>query len=401
MTTCTILGLGYIGLPTSLLIANSGHSVIGIDINEEVINKLKQGKSHLSEKGIEELLQSTLRNKSLCFRKEISKSEIFIIAVPTPFINKKEGIPKPNTEFVFNAAKSISKVIEKNNLIILESTCPVGTTEKVAEIITENSGLSNEEFDLCYCPERVLPGNIIKELINNDRVIGSENVDSANKCKNFYETFCTGEIVTTTSKTAELVKLAENSYRDVNIAFANELSIICSELAINPYKLIDIANNHPRVNILKPSCGVGGHCIAVDPWFIASEFEKSSKLIQIAREVNLFKTEWCIEKIKKIASKIQIEKNIKPTIGCLGITYKPDVDDLRESPALKINNKLIEEGFKVMTCEPNINQNFEIPLWELEEVLIKSDLLVILISHKEFKKIDFKNYNYIDLCGIA
>ena len=397
-----VFGLGYIGLPTSLLLADNGFKVFGVDTNEKIVHSLKNKKTHIKEPQINKLLTKNIDNNQFIPQINPISADIFLIAVPTPFFKDKDSqinnIPFPNIEYVEKAAEMISKVCEPNSLIIIESTSPVGTSEKIFNLIIKKTKLDRTNLKLAYCPERVLPGNIINELINNNRVIGGINKESSIAAKKFYKVFCKGEIRITDSKTAELVKLTENSYRDINIAFANEISIICHQEKINTSELIEIANAHPRVNILKPGCGVGGHCIAVDPYFIAAKFPELSLIIQSARKVNLNKTFWCKEIIKKEYSKIKSYSDKKPVIGILGLTYKPNVGDLRESPAFKIFNSLKEEGFKTIACEPHNELNEEKFIYDLKKVLKDSDLLVRLVDHDIFKSINFEKYNFIDFC---
>ncbi len=392
-----VFGLGYIGLPTSLLLANSGFKVFGIDINENVVKSLKNNKVHIAEPELKLLLKESLNKRKFIPTIKPQEADIFLIAVPTPFKKNGDEIPTPDISFILNAANMISKVFKPNNLVVLESTSPVGTTEKIYDFLIEKTNLKKNQVFLAYCPERVLPGQIVKELTENNRVLGGINNESSLKALKFYKSFCKGKITITNSKTAELVKLTENSFRDINIAFSNEISMICQKKGINTKELIKIANDHPRVNILNPGCGVGGHCIAVDPWFIASQEPDKTPLIQTARKVNEFKTSWCLELIKKEYKAIKFEKN-KLNIGCLGITYKPDVDDLRESPALKITQNLINEGLDILVCEPNISHLDKFNLRSLDYVLANSDLIIMLVAHKEFKKIDYKKYNILDFC---
>tara|TARA_B100000212_G_C27359131_1_gene527343 strand:+ start:495 stop:1703 length:1209 start_codon:yes stop_codon:yes gene_type:complete len=397
MKKCCVFGLGYIGLPTAAILANSEFKVRGIDINKKIIKNLEIGKIHILEKGLDILVKDCICKKNLIVSLEPSPADIFIIAVPTPFHkNEKNGIKQPNLDYVFKAAKSISKFIKRENLVILESTSPVGTSSKVAKIISENSNLNEEEINVAYCPERVLPGNIIYELINNDRVIGGLTEKASEMAKNLYETFCKGKLLITNAKTAELIKLTENSFRDVNLAFANELSMICSQYNINTKELITLANFHPRVNILNPGCGVGGHCIAVDPWFLIYDLPKHTELIKKARELNNEKTLWVLKQIKEKVSKIEKNLNYKINIGCLGITFKQDVDDTRESPAYLIVKRLLDENYNVLPCEPNINSQIDIKLYDLKETLKKSDLIVILVPHKEFRNLNLKNNIFLD-----
>ena len=401
MPKICVLGLGYIGLPTSVVFAGCGFQVIGVDINQVIVEKINTGETHIVEPNLNEQLKVVLKNKSFVARTSPVEADIFIIAVPTPYIVGENGIFNPDTSMIFKAIESISKVIKKNNLIILESTSPIGSTEKIYQFIHEKTGFTSEEVKFAYCPERVLPGNIFNELVNNDRVIGGLTLEATNQARNIYEQICNGDLYTTNAKTAEMVKLTENSYRDINIAFANEISIICDEINIDVNELIKLANHHPRVNILNPGCGVGGHCIAIDPWFIASQFPDITPLIQQARRVNLKKTLWTINKIKKIATSYYNANGKSPLLGCLGLTFKANIDDLRESPALKITQELIKDNYKLMVSEPNLLKYHEVKLHHYEEVIQKSDLVFILVAHKEFKAIKSDNKKIYDFCGIS
>jgi UDP-N-acetyl-D-mannosaminuronic acid dehydrogenase len=391
--------LGYIGLPTAAVLANKGYKVTGVDINNQVIKNLKNGKVHIVEKGLENIFKEVIKNKNLKIQREVPSADVFIIAVPTPFLKVNNKIPTPNVEFVIQASKEITKVIKPDNLVILESTSPVGTTNMILNEIQKNSHLLENEINVAYCPERVLPGNILKELEINDRVIGGINLKSAELAKEIYSSFCSGTIHITNSDTAELVKLTENAFRDVNLAFANEMSIICDELNIDIKELISLANKHPRVNILNPGCGVGGHCIAIDPWFIASQFPDKSDLIQTARKTNNQKSLWVIEKIKLRHKYLSIKLNKAPVIGFLGLTFKADVDDIRESPALDIVKSFLNTDIQFLVCEPNLSENNFLKLHALKVVIEKADFLVFLVPHKEFKNINFGDKEYLDLCG--
>ena len=343
MKKVCIIGLGYIGLPTAALIANKGFKVHGVDIQESIIKKINKGKIHIIEPGLDKYVKNAVEIGNLKAASKPQKSDIFIITVPTPIKNKK-----PDLSFVESAIKMIIPYLEKNNQIIIESTCPVGTTEYINEKILKDTNLKDNDIFLAYCPERVLPGNIFFELENNDRIIGGVNNKSTKKVVEFYNKFVKGKLLETDSKTAEMVKLTENSFRDINIAFANEISILCEENNVDVWELVDLANKHPRVNILEPGPGVGGHCIAVDPWFLVSSNNKSSKLIRTAREVNLNKEKWVINKI--------LDSNNK-TVTIYGITFKPDIDDIRESPSLNIANYLQKiKKLDVKIVEPNISK---------------------------------------------
>ena len=391
-----IMGLGYIGLPTAALISSKNIKVHGVDINQNIIDIINKGNIHIIEPDLEGLVKYSVSNNLLSANLNPIKADIFIIAVPTPFKNGH----KPDTSYVESSIKMIIPYLENNNLIIIESTCPVGTTDKMKNFIFSNRPELKDQIYIAYCPERVLPGKIIYELENNDRVIGGINKDSTKKACDFYSIFVKGKLHGTNAKTAEMCKLVENSYRDVNIAFANELSMICDEAKINVWELIELANKHPRVNILKPSPGVGGHCIAVDPWFIVNDFNKNAKLIRTSREVNIYKTEWVIQKIKDTANDFEKSSNKKPKIACLGLSFKADIDDLRESPALFIIKTLINEGYNILPVEPNIKEYKKIKLFDYENAIKEADILVYLVSHKQFKNKIIKSKVILDFCNI-
>ena len=401
MSTCCVIGLGYIGLPTASLLANSGHRVIGVDIDPYVVNTVNSGLIHIVEPGLEQSVSEAVSSGHLTAQQIPVEADVFIIAVPTPFFNSTDLIPTPNIEYVLEATRSICSVLKPGDLVLLESTSPVGTTEKIGELIIFVSSLSLNEVNIAYCPERVQPGRILHELVNNDRVIGGLTDASSSSAIDFYSTFCKGDLFTTSANTAELVKLTENSYRDVNIAFANELSLVCNDLSIDVRELIRLANHHPRVNILQPGCGVGGHCIAVDPWFIASAAPHSTPLIQTARRVNDGKSRWVVDQIQLRAAALEDQLTRPVRIGCLGLAFKPDVDDLRESPALLITTQLLTSGFQVLACEPNLPNHSTIKLFGLEQVMAEADLLVFLVAHSQFKDLDLTGHVVFDLCGVT
>lgn len=395
------MGLGYIGLPTASMLATKGHQVLGVDINPKTVDTINQGNIHIVEPDLDILVRSAVGSGNLRASLAPETSDTFIIAVPTPF-KKTETNPKaPDISYVEAATRTIAPFIRPGNLIILESTSPVGTTERIAEIIRAlRPDLSSEQVHIAHCPERVLPGHIIRELVDNDRIIGGIDSASAEKAQELYKTFCNGNIFLTDAKTAEMAKLTENSFRDVNIAFANELSMICDRLGINVWELIELSNKHPRVKILQPGPGVGGHCIAVDPWFIVAAAPEEAKLIRTAREVNDHKPHWVLEKVRAKAERFK-----NPIIGCLGLAFKANIDDLRESPALEITRELISSGIgQVMACEPNVNGDFkEFPLHTLHAVLRDADILLVLVDHQEFKGIDrelLKEKVVIDTRGV-
>ena len=376
------MGLGYIGLPTAALIAGKGIEVYGVDINQDIVNTINEGKIHIVEPDLDDLVHKVVSKGLLKADIKPTEADVFIVAVPTPF--KERYIP--DLKYVELAIRMIIPHLKEGNLVIIESTSPVGTTEKMYELIIENRPELRDKIYMAYCPERVLPGKILYELEHNDRVVGGINKESSKKAAEFYSIFVRGNLHQTNSKTAEMCKLVENAYRDVNIAFANELSIIADKMGIDVWELIELANKHPRVNILQPGVGVGGHCIAVDPWFIITQHPKEAKLMRTAREVNLYKTEWVIQKIKKKAEQYKEKNKREPIIACLGLSYKPDIDDLRESPALYITRRLKDDGYNVIAVEPYVKRIEGIRLVPLEEALEKADILALLVAHKKFKK---------------
>ena len=395
-----VIGLGYIGLPTAALLSNNGYSVFGIDNNTKIVSTINKGKTHIAEPDLSKIVKaSVLKGKLKAFTK-IQPCDVYIICVPTPFY-KNNKIPSPNIDYVLSATRSLAPLLKFGDLVILESTSPVGTTEKVRkELIRLNSDING--VHIAYCPERVLPGKIMNEIITNDRIVGGITPDSAKVVGNFYRGFVRGKIYETDQKTAEMCKLTENCFRDLNIAFANELSMICDKQGIDIWELIDLANKHPRVNILQPGTGVGGHCIAVDPWFIISQDSKNSKLIHTARIINNNKTRWVINKIKKTLKKKYLRKK-KFKIACLGLTFKPDIDDVRESRALRIANALLDEGFEVSGVDPNIKKNIGFPILNLSEAIKWADIICILVKHHQFltPKIKHKliKREALDFCG--
>ena len=388
MEKVCVVGLGYVGLPTASLLANRGFRVHGVDVNPMVMEFITQGKAHISEPDLDVLVRAAVNSGNLTAGLEPMSADVFIIAVPTPFQDNHV----PDVSYVEAATRAIAPYIAEGNLIILESTSPVGTTEKVAVWLKE----LRPELDvdaliyIAHCPERVLPGQTLKELVVNDRVIGGVNSASADKAAEFYRKFVTGEVLCTLSRTAELAKLAENAFRDVNIAFANELSIICDKLDINVWELIKLANRHPRVNILQPGPGVGGHCVAVDPWFIVDSAPEEARLIRMAREVNDSKPDFVVAKVKEAAARFK-----EPKIACLGLSYKADIDDLRESPAVKVVEKLLKANLgEILIVEPYIKslpksfrQWQKLDLFSLETAINEADILVFLVNHKTFKDI--------------
>lgn len=395
----TILGMGYIGLPTAIAFAKAGFTVKGFDVNKKVIETLKAGHIHIVEPSLQEAFEEALKSGRLIPTDKLEKSDVFIISVPTPF--KKDHEEKiADLSYVESASREVATVLEENNLVILESTVPPMTTKLMTDILERESGISRDKFMSVHCPERVLPGRILYELEHNDRIIGAERREAGEYTKVIYDALVKeGTCYITDDITAEMCKLVENTFRDVNIAFANELSVICDKLGIDVFELIKLANKHPRVNILTPGAGVGGHCLAVDPWFIVEKFPKEANVIREARLINDFKPRFIVNKVDEI-----LKGNKELTIGVLGLAYKPDIDDLRESPAMEIAEILRDKGYKVVACEPNVNSKevngFE--LYSFDEIVAKADYLVLTQGHKEFKeKIEvLRNKKIYDCLGI-
>jgi UDP-N-acetyl-D-mannosaminuronic acid dehydrogenase len=386
-----MIGLGYIGLPTAALIASKEVEVYGVDVNQHVVDTINKGEIHIVEPKLDALVKKVVKKGNLKASLEPIEADVYLIAVPTPF----KGDYEPDIAFVESAIRKLIPTLKEGALVIIESTSPVGTTEKMQKIIfAERPELKGNIF-MAFCPERVLPGNVIYELEHNDRAIGGINPESTQKAVDFYSLFVTGELHKTNARTAELTKLVENASRDVQIAFANELSMICDKAGINVWELINLANKHPRVNILQPGTGVGGHCIAVDPWFIVSAFPKEAKIIRAAREINNYKTEWVIEKIKNKVLHFKINHNREPIIACLGLAFKPNIDDLRESPALHVTKSLINESLTVLPVEPNISKHEDFDIYNLLDAIEKADIIVMLVGHKEFKELSVNDNKVI------
>lgn len=408
-----VIGLGYIGLPTAATFAAHGVKVTGVDVNQHAVDLINQGKVHIVEPDLDALVRDVVAQQKLSAQLQPCEADAYIVAVPTPFKDNYE----PDLKYIEAAAKALAPFLKTGNLVILESTSPVGATEQMAAWLSEaRSDLTfpqthGEQADIliAHCPERVLPGKVLQELISNDRIVGGMTPRCSQAAIDLYKVFVKGDCIETNARTAEMCKLTENSFRDVNIAFANELSIICDKLDINVWELIQLANRHPRVNILQPGPGVGGHCIAVDPWFIVSKTPEQARLIRTAREVNDSKPEWVIDQVKiKIAEFLQAnpEKTIKDvTVACYGLAFKPDIDDLRESPALNITKKLAEQGINILAVEPNIKKlpaelSSNVKLILLHEYT-QADIHLILVDHKEFKKyLNFSSINIVDTKGI-
>lgn len=398
-----VIGLGYIGLPTAALLATNGFEVAGVDVSAHAVETINQGQVHIVEPDLDAFVRAAVFSGKLKAYQSPQAGDIYIICVPTPF-HDGGAIPQPNIDFVMDAAKGIAPFIKPGDMVILESTSPVGTTQLIAEeLIHLNVDIS--DINIAYCPERVLPGKIMTELVANDRVVGGLTHKSTSVVAQFYKTFVRGAVLETDAKTAEMCKLTENSFRDVNIAFANELSIVCANQGIDVWNLIQLANRHPRVNILQPGAGVGGHCIAVDPWFIIAKDPENTPLMRTAREVNNYKTKWVIEKIKARAENIKTSGNSIPKVACLGLSFKPDIDDLRESPAVEIVLALESQGIEVMAVEPNIDSHESLNLVSLENALEKADVIAVLVKHCQFMDEDCKNilarFGALDFCGLG
>ena len=378
----TVMGLGYIGLPTAITLAEAGFEVCGFDVNKKTIETLQGGHIHIVEPGLQEAFEKAVAHGHLHFSDTLGKSDVFYISVPTPFYKDETGSHRADLKFVESAGRMAGKVLEAPNLVILESTVPPHTSEMLARVLSEESGIPMEKIHVAHCPERVIPGNMMYELKNNDRIVGARTPEAAEMAASIYEKVLDkGVVHKTDDLTAEMCKLTENTFRDVNIAYANELSVICDKMGIDVFELIKLANCHPRVNILTPGVGVGGHCIAVDPWFIYEQFPAEAKVILAARERNANKPVF-------VAGKVVSEmKKVTDTVGVLGLSYKPDVDDLRESPSIELCHVLQEKGVNVIACEP-FAKDAEvqgIPNVSFEEILKKADYLVITLGHTLFK----------------
>ena len=394
--TICVIGLGYIGLPTAALLANRNYQVHGVDVVQGTVDTINQGNIHIVEPELDIFVRSAVNSGNLKADTKPKESDVFIIAVPTPF---HDGFV-PNIDYVVSATKAIAPYIKNGNIVILESTSPVGTTDKVNDVLAEN-GVDVSKIYVAHCPERVLPGHIMRELVENDRIVGGITPEATEVTAEFYQTFVSGAVLKTDAKTAEMAKLTENSYRDVNIAFANELSILCDKFEINVWELISLANRHPRVNILQPGVGVGGHCIAVDPWFIVHKGGDDAKIIRTAREVNNYKTEWSIDKIKNTVLNFEKKNGRAAKVACMGLAFKPDIDDLRESPALLVARRLKADGLDVLAVEPNIESHAEFEIINDEDAIDTADIIVYLVAHKQFKGIRIFGKEVIDFCGIT
>jgi UDP-N-acetyl-D-mannosaminuronic acid dehydrogenase len=411
--TVSVIGLGYIGLPTAAVIASRGMQVIGVDVNQKAVDTINAGDIHIVEPDLDIVVRSVVNTGNLRATTVAEKADVFMVAVPTPFIHSESGDHKADLSYIQSAAKAIAPVLEKGNLVILESTSPVGATEKLANWLKEyRSDLSfpqdagdTADIKVAHCPERVLPGYVLQELVSNDRVIGGMSNACSQMAVELYQTFVRGECIVTNARTAEMAKLTENSFRDVNIAFANELSVICDKLKINVWELVKLSNRHPRVNILSPGPGVGGHCIAVDPWFIVDSCPEEANIIRQARLTNDSKPFYVIDQITKAADEFK-----RPVIACLGLAFKADIDDLRESPALQIVEELASRNVgQIIAVEPNISElpeklvTKDVQLTSLDNALASANIIVVLVDHKVFKSADksqFASKVVIDTRGI-
>lgn len=398
MKAC-FMGLGYIGLPTAIIAAKHGVEIVGVDINPKVVEMTNKGKLHIIEPGMEEMLQEVVKSGALHASITPEVSDAYFMVVPTPF----KGDHEPDVSYVEAATRAVLPLLKEGDLYVIESTSPVGTTEMMAKIIFAERPELEGKIYIAYCPERVLPGNVIFELVNNDRVIGGLNPESTEKAIEFYSQFVKGTLHKTNCRTAEMCKLTENSSRDVQIAFANELSLICDKAGINVWELINLANKHPRVNILQPGCGVGGHCIAVDPYFITADFPAESKIIADAREINNYKSFWCAEKVKNAMLEFELKNHKQPVVAMMGLAFKPNIDDLRESPAKWITTKVMQScnNADILVVEPNVETHNVFKLTDYKEAYEKADIIVMLTAHDQFKTLPYREDKVIlDFCGI-
>jgi UDP-N-acetyl-D-mannosaminuronic acid dehydrogenase len=398
MKVC-FMGLGYIGLPTAIIAAKHGVQVIGVDINPIVVEMTNQGRLHIIEPGMQELLSEVIKNSQLKASIVPETSDAYFIVVPTPFTGNHE----PDISYVEAATRAVIPFLKEGDLYIIESTSPIGTTDKMVELIFSLRPELRDKLYIAYCPERVLPGNVIYELVHNDRVIGGINDVSTSRAVEFYSQFVKGSLHRTNSKTAEMCKLTENSSRDVQIAFANELSLICDKAGINVWKLIELANKHPRVNILQPGSGVGGHCIAIDPYFITANYPVESQIIAKAREINNYKAFWCAEKVENAMLKFELEHHKKPIVAMMGLAFKPNIDDLREAPAKYITTKVMQScnNADILVVEPNVSEHKVFKLTDYKEAYETADIVAFLVAHDEFKTLPYNEKKIIlDFCGI-
>jgi UDP-N-acetyl-D-mannosaminuronic acid dehydrogenase len=397
--TVVTIGLGYIGLPTSALIANNKIPVHGVDISQHVVDTINAGEIHIVEPDLDKAVAKAVAEGYLKASTKAVEADTYLVVVPTPF----KGDHQPDISYVQAATEGIIPLLKEGDLYIIESTSPIGTTEKMMDLIFSKRPELLDKIFLAYCPERVLPGNVMYELVYNDRVIGGVNEASTAKALAFYSQFVQGELHPTNARTAEMCKLTENSSRDVQIAFANELSLICDKAGINVWELIKLANKHPRVNILQPGCGVGGHCIAVDPYFIVADYPMEARIIAQAREINNYKSFWCAEKVKTARLEFELKHGRQPTIAIMGLAFKPNIDDLRESPAIHIAERVLQDSgdADMFIVEPNVHEHKIFKLTNYQVAIEKADIIVLLVAHKEFKNLVYrKNQIVLDFCGV-
>jgi len=391
-------GLGYIGLPTAAVLAGKGVRVHGVDVNPDVVETIQRGEIHIVELGLAEVVKEGVLKGDFTASTSPLSADVHLVVVPTPF----KGVHEPDISFVESATRMVLPLLKEGDTFIIESTSPVGTTEQMAALIFFERPELEGKVSIAYCPERVLPGNVLHELVHNDRVIGGIDEQSTEKAKEFYRLFVEGELHGTNARTAEMCKLTENSSRDVQIAFANELSLICDRAGINVWELVELANRHPRVNILKPGAGVGGHCIAVDPWFIVSDYPRESRLIGTAREINNYKAFWCAEKIRSAMLEFELKHCREPVVALMGLAFKPNIDDLRESPAKYIVQKVMQSGQDgFLVVEPNIDEHGVFKLTGYREAYETADIAAFLVGHREFGELGYRDdVVVLDFAGV-
>lgn len=398
MKKVVFLGLGYIGLPTAAVAAGHGYEVVGVDVNPLVVETINQGKIHIVEPELDKLVKEAVQKGNLRAVSKPEPADAFFIVVPTPFKQNHRA----DITYVESATRSVIPYLKPGDLFVIESTSPVFTTERMAEVIYKERPELKDKIYIAYCPERVLPGNTLYELVHNDRVIGGITPESTEKAIEFYSAFVQGKLHRTNARTAEMCKLTENSSRDSQIAFANELSMICDKAGINVWELIDLANKHPRVNILQPGCGVGGHCIAVDPWFIVSDYPEQAQIIKRARETNDYKADWCANKVMEACQQFVEANDREPVVACMGLAFKPNIDDLRESPAKYIASRIVSESrAEVLIVEPNVSAHSSFHLTDYREAYKRADIVVWLVRHTPFVELPREEGKLeLDFCGV-
>lgn len=398
MKKVVFIGLGYIGLPTAAVAANHGYEVVGVDVNPVVVDTINRGEIHIVEPDLDKVVKEAVAQGNLRAVAKPEEADAFFVVVPTPFKQNHRA----DITYVEAATRSVIPFLKAGDLFVIESTSPVLTTERMAELIFRERPELKDKIYIAYCPERVLPGNTLYELVHNDRVIGGINPESTEKAIEFYSAFVKGALHRTNARTAEMCKLTENSSRDSQIAFANELSMICDKAGVNVWELIELANKHPRVNILQPGCGVGGHCIAVDPWFIVSDYPEQAQLIKRARETNDYKADWCANRVLEACQQFVADQGREPVVACMGLAFKPDIDDLRESPAKYIASRIITESrAEIRMVEPNISTHPSFNLSDYREAYEMADIVVWLVRHKQFLELPRNPQKIeLDFCGV-